>query len=159
MKKTANTFNFLTKVEGITMITMNLYLFALVSLISPCLGQDVIVIGAGTSGIGAARTLVDHGGFNVTVLEANPDRYGGRMWTNREITSDGSGNCICINKTDHLWSIQFTCRALGTVYFPLPQAACHGALGAGTGTGNGIGTIENNGSMYRSLFLCSAYIT
>ena len=107
MKKTANTFNFLTKVEGITMITMirmNLYLFALVSLISQCLGQDVIVIGAGTSGIGAARTLVDHGGFNVTVLEANPDRYGGRMWTNREITSDGTGNCVFINKTDFLWA-------------------------------------------------------
>ena len=88
-KKKAITFNFLTKVGNITIIRMNLYLFALISLSSQCLGQDVIVIGAGTSGIGAARTLVDHRGFNVTVLEANPDRYGGRMWTNREITSDG----------------------------------------------------------------------
>ena len=80
------------------MIKMNFaFIFPLVSLSSQCFGQDVIVIGAGISGIGAARTLVDHGGFNVTVLEANPDRYGGRMWTNREITSDGPGNCFCIN--------------------------------------------------------------
>ena len=99
---------------------MNLYLFALVSLSSQCLGQDVVVIGAGTSGIGAARTLVDHGGFNVTVLEANPDRYGGRMWTNREIASDGSGNCVCINKTDCLWAIQFTCPDLACFYSASP---------------------------------------
>ena len=118
-KKKAITFNFLTKVGNITIIRMNLYLFALISLSSQCLGQDVIVIGAGTSGIGAARTLVDHRGFNVTVLEANPDRYGGRMWTNREITSDGSGNCVCINKTDCLWAIQFTCPALGMRIFSL----------------------------------------
>ena len=84
----------LRKVEAITMIRINVYFFALVFLSPQCCGQDVIIIGAGTSGIGAARALVDHGGFNVTVLEANPDRYGGRMWTNREITSDGSGNFI-----------------------------------------------------------------
>ena len=61
-------------------------------LCSHCHCQDAIVIGAGISGIATARTLVDHGGFNVIVLEANPDRYGGRMWTNRDITSDGSGD-------------------------------------------------------------------
>ena len=80
------------------MIGMNfVFIFPLVFLSFQCLGQGVIVIGAGVSGIALARTLVDHGGFNVTVLGANPDRYGGRMWTNREITSDGSGNCVCIN--------------------------------------------------------------
>ena len=89
------------------------FLFPLLFLTSQCLGQDVIVIIAGISGIAAARTLVDHGGFNVTILEANPDRYGGRMWTNREITSDGSGNCVYINKTDVLSSIKFICPALG----------------------------------------------
>ena len=56
-----------------------------------CHRPHVIVVGAGTSGLAAARTLVDHGGYNVTVLEANPDRYGGRIWTNTDIVSDGSG--------------------------------------------------------------------
>ena len=32
----------------------------------------------------------------------------------------------------------------------------HGT-GIGTGTGNRMGTIENNGSMYLSLSLCSVY--
>ena len=31
--------------------------------------------------------------------------------------------------------------------------------GTRTGTGNGIGTVENNGSMFLSLSLCSVYIT
>jgi monoamine oxidase len=46
---------------------------------------DVIVIGAGMSGLSAARELVDHG-KKVVVVEAR-DRVGGRMWTDRKATS------------------------------------------------------------------------
>ena len=42
---------------------------------------DAIVIGAGASGLGAARVLAD-AGKRVLVLEAR-DRIGGRMWTDR----------------------------------------------------------------------------
>src|SRR5262245_39031993 len=42
---------------------------------------DVLVIGAGASGLGAARSLAD-AGRSVIVLEAR-DRLGGRVWTNR----------------------------------------------------------------------------
>ncbi|MFF2274871.1 flavin monoamine oxidase family protein [Agromyces sp. NPDC058126] len=42
---------------------------------------DAIVLGAGASGLGAARTLAD-AGRRVLVLEAR-DRIGGRMWTDR----------------------------------------------------------------------------
>ncbi|MFB9309245.1 monoamine oxidase [Agromyces hippuratus] len=42
---------------------------------------DTIVIGAGASGLGAARVLAD-AGKRVLVLEAR-DRIGGRMWTDR----------------------------------------------------------------------------
>jgi NADPH-dependent 2,4-dienoyl-CoA reductase/sulfur reductase-like enzyme len=43
---------------------------------------DVLVIGAGMSGVTAARTLQD-AGFQVIVLEGRPDRIGGRIWTSR----------------------------------------------------------------------------
>lgn len=42
---------------------------------------DVVVIGAGMAGLGAARTLSD-AGWNVLVLEAR-ERIGGRVWTSR----------------------------------------------------------------------------
>ncbi|MBK8821878.1 MAG: FAD-dependent oxidoreductase [Anaerolineales bacterium] len=44
---------------------------------------DVIILGAGISGLAAARTLVDSG-LSVIVLEAR-DRIGGRMWTNSSL--------------------------------------------------------------------------
>lgn len=44
---------------------------------------DVIVIGAGSAGVAAARELVD-AGKKVVVLEAR-DRLGGRLWTDRTI--------------------------------------------------------------------------
>lgn len=44
--------------------------------------SDVIVIGAGISGLAAARHLVDHG-QSVLILEAR-NRVGGRIWTSRK---------------------------------------------------------------------------
>lgn len=44
---------------------------------------DVLVIGAGISGLAAARTLVD-GGLSVIVLEAR-NRIGGRIWTDSSL--------------------------------------------------------------------------
>lgn len=46
---------------------------------------DVIVIGAGSAGVGAARQLQD-AGKSVVVLEAR-DRTGGRLWTDRTLLS------------------------------------------------------------------------
>jgi len=40
----------------------------------------VVVIGAGISGISAAKSLIDTGKFDVTLLEAS-DRLGGRVQT------------------------------------------------------------------------------
>ena len=46
--------------------------------------HDVIVIGAGISGLSAARTLTQYG-IDVIVLEAkaNEHRVGGRTWTKK----------------------------------------------------------------------------
>ena len=46
-------------------------------------GEHVIVVGAGMSGLAAARELRAHG-YTVTVLEGR-ERIGGRVWTNREL--------------------------------------------------------------------------
>ena len=43
------------------------------------------------AGCSAARTLLRNIEHNVIVLEADPDRYGGRMWTTHDVLSDGSG--------------------------------------------------------------------
>ncbi len=50
--------------------------------------KGVIIIGAGISGIAAARQLVNAGGYDVTILEARPDRYGGRIWSDKETLQD-----------------------------------------------------------------------
>ena len=59
-------------------------------------GMDVVIIGAGISGISAARHLINHGGYNVTILEARPDRYGGRMWTNKQAFPNATGELILL---------------------------------------------------------------
>ena len=53
--------------------------------------DDIIVVGAGMAGCSAARTLLRNTEHNVIVLEADPDRYGGRMWTTYDVLSDGIG--------------------------------------------------------------------
>ena len=62
---------------------MTYFLLILVLLVATaCATQnvDVVIVGAGTAGITALRTLTDAGRTNVVVLEAN-SRYGGRMNT------------------------------------------------------------------------------
>ena len=54
-------------------------------------GDDIVVVGAGMAGCSAARTLLRNTEYDVVVLEADPDRYGGRMWTTYNVLSDGSG--------------------------------------------------------------------
>ena len=45
--------------------------------------SKVIVVGAGISGLAAARFLVNTGRYEVIILEARPDRIGGRIWTHK----------------------------------------------------------------------------
>lgn len=47
--------------------------------------KDVVIVGGGMAGMAAARRLLKDGNFNVKVLEARSDRYGGRIFTNRQI--------------------------------------------------------------------------
>ncbi len=49
----------------------------------------VVIIGAGISGIAAAKTLIDSGIGNVTILEA-ANRVGGRIWSKEVEQGDES---------------------------------------------------------------------
>jgi monoamine oxidase len=52
------------------------------NLLGATAGLRVVVIGAGASGLAAAKALKDQ--FNVTVIEGR-DRIGGRIWTRRDV--------------------------------------------------------------------------
>ena len=60
--------------------------------------KRVVVVGAGISGVSAARHLVRHGGFDVVVLEGRQDRYGGRIWSETDTFSDDAGKAFIIHK-------------------------------------------------------------
>lgn len=45
----------------------------------------VVVVGGGIAGMAAARRLVQSGKVDVQVFEAMENRYGGRLWTNRNV--------------------------------------------------------------------------
>ena len=64
-----------------------------------CTGNDVIIVGAGISGISAARKLVNMGGYDVTVLEAR-GRVGGRIWTDKSGLPNAKGTTIHTHLSD-----------------------------------------------------------
>ncbi|MBE7181332.1 MAG: FAD-dependent oxidoreductase, partial [Terriglobus roseus] len=69
------------------------------------LSADVVVVGAGMAGLGAARTLVEQN-FQVVVLEAK-DRVGGRVFTEK-ISADvlvEHGAEFVHGRPPHLWQL------------------------------------------------------
>ena len=64
-------------------------LLLLLLLPAGSLGLDIIVVGAGISGLTAGRTLQQQG-HSVTLLDADPQRYGGRIWTRTDLVSQGT---------------------------------------------------------------------
>ena len=69
---------------------MNVILVITSALIGLTSEAEVIIIGAGMSGLGAARKLVNTGGYAVTVLEAR-GRVGGRTWTDKDAVPGAIG--------------------------------------------------------------------
>ncbi|XP_060068174.1 uncharacterized protein LOC132548334 [Ylistrum balloti] len=69
--------------------------------------KEVLVIGGGISGLAAARKLANHPSqlYEVTVLEARKERYGGRIWTSRKFFKNPIGaetdlGCVWINSKE-----------------------------------------------------------
>ena len=62
---------------------MSVILVIVSALVGLTSGAEVIIIGAGMAGLGAARKLVNIGDHTVTVLEAR-DRVGGRTFTDKD---------------------------------------------------------------------------
>ena len=77
----------MTLIKDIILCLCSLIVFNLSSI--RC--DDVVVVGAGMAGCSAARILLRNTEHNVIVLEADPDRYGGRMWTTYDVLSNGTG--------------------------------------------------------------------
>ena len=74
-------------IQNVPLIPFPLLLLLLLPAGHVCL--DVVVVGAGISGLSAGRALQQQG-HSVTLLEANPQRYGGRIWTRTDLHPDGT---------------------------------------------------------------------
>ena len=82
------------------------------ALVTTCLliggnAYEVIVVGAGVSGIMAARTLQDEGNgdYHVTLLEAT-DHFGGRSWSNKDAFPGAIGKTyvtVYLGIAQHSW--------------------------------------------------------
>jgi len=101
--------------------------------------KKVIVIGAGVSGVTAAKQLMEDYGMKVTILEAR-NRIGGRTWTDRTTFSkpvDLGAGMESAKKNQENWLVALlTCHLYVPPYFlcrldpPLgrPSHACGGNL-------------------------------
>ncbi|WP_415950129.1 flavin monoamine oxidase family protein [Streptomyces sp. KLOTTS4A1] len=92
-------------------------------------GSDarIAVVGAGIAGLTAALTLKD-AGLNCTLYEANPDRIGGRMWTQRDHWAYGQSSEIGgeLIDTSHKKMLQL-CRRFGLGVEDFAAAGPNGA--------------------------------
>ncbi|WP_035846637.1 flavin monoamine oxidase family protein [Kitasatospora azatica] len=87
----------------------------------------VVIVGAGIAGLNAALTLAD-AGVASTVYEANPDRIGGRMYSQRSYWDNGQTSEIGgeLIDTDHV-TLLALCKRFG---LPLVDFAASGPAGA-----------------------------
>ena len=90
---------------GLVMKPFNFISLLIISMLSTASfseqkNNQVIVVGAGIAGLGAAKELHDSG-YEVTILEAS-DRIGGRIYTDRSLgfPIERGANWIHSNKLD-----------------------------------------------------------
>ncbi len=69
---------------------------------------DIVVVGAGAGGMGAARTALDLG-LSVQVLEAK-DRVGGRVWTDESMGVGWDSGAHWLHNADHNFFARFAER-------------------------------------------------